>query len=146
MIHFHLSEKCKCIRSTSHIEGLFITLTRLSFGSQECRNCHQDIYVGSAYVLAFSLGENAAWHPQCFSCTKCNELLMNLTFYQSDADIFCGRHYAEINKPRCGACDEVNRVVKFCYSCAHPITLFNTAEQVWFITILLAIILFFILL
>ena len=37
---------------------------------------------------------------------------MNLMFFHSDGDIFCGRHYAEISKPRCGACDEV-RIVWF---------------------------------
>ncbi|XP_065057760.1 four and a half LIM domains protein 2-like isoform X2 [Rhopilema esculentum] len=84
---------------TGHVEK--------AFRVKECQKCHQNIEIGSAYVLAFSLGEEASWHPACFQCSKCNELLMNLIFFHSDDDIFCGRHYAEISKPRCDACDEV---------------------------------------
>eukprot|EP00794_Sanderia_malayensis_P000099 gene99-706_t len=85
--------------ATGHVER--------AFRVKECRSCHQDITVGSAYVMAFNLGSDAAWHPGCFTCTKCAELLMNLTFYQADGEIYCGRHYAENSKPRCGACDEL---------------------------------------
>lgn len=50
------------------------------------------------------------WHPRCFSCSACDELLVDLTYCVHDDKIFCERHYAEMLKPRCNACDEVSNV------------------------------------
>ncbi len=47
------------------------------------------------------------WHPRCFQCCVCKELLVDLTYCAFEDKIFCERHYAEIFKPRCNACDEV---------------------------------------
>jgi hypothetical protein len=32
---------------------------------------------------------------------------VDLIYYVHDGQLFCGRHYAENLKPRCGACDEL---------------------------------------
>ena len=55
-------------------------------------------------------GPRACWHPACFTCFDCNELLVDLIyFYHSgDGKVYCGRHHAEKVKPRCAACDEVH--------------------------------------
>lgn len=47
------------------------------------------------------------WHPKCFTCSTCDELLVDLTYCVHDDKIYCERHYAELLKPRCNACDEV---------------------------------------
>ena len=49
------------------------------------------------------------WHPACFTCSDCNELLAQLIYFWDEKEhkIYCGRHHAEIMKPRCAACDEV---------------------------------------
>ena len=78
---------------------------------KECKSCHKDIEIETACVVAFNLGEEAFWHPACFQCYKCRELLMNLIFFHYDGQIYCGRHYAENVKPRCAACDEVSSVL-----------------------------------
>uniref|UniRef100_A0A915IJX7 LIM zinc-binding domain-containing protein n=1 Tax=Romanomermis culicivorax TaxID=13658 RepID=A0A915IJX7_ROMCU len=57
-------------------------------------------------VLAPKFDANACWHPACFSCSYCGELLVDLTYCIRDGKLFCERHYAELNKPRCAACDE----------------------------------------
>lgn len=49
------------------------------------------------------------WHPKCFTCSTCDELLVDLTYCIHDDKIYCERHYAELLKPRCNACDEVSR-------------------------------------
>jgi len=85
--------------STGHIEK--------AFREKECKSCHKDIEIETACVVAFNLGEEAFWHPACFRCYKCRELLMNLIFFHYDGQIYCGRHYAENVKPRCAACDEI---------------------------------------
>ena len=48
------------------------------------------------------------WHPRCFQCSECEELLVDLTYCVHDDKIYCERHYAEMLKPRCNACDEVS--------------------------------------
>ena len=47
-------------------------------------------------------------HPSCFSCTVCQQFLSKLIYYSDDNNrLYCGRHYAELFKPRCFDCDEV---------------------------------------
>ena len=47
------------------------------------------------------------WHPACFVCCACGELLVDLIYFYMDGKVYCGRHHAEALKPRCAACDEV---------------------------------------
>ena len=47
------------------------------------------------------------YHPNCFKCCVCKELLVDLIYFYSDGKLYCGRHHAETLKPRCSACDEV---------------------------------------
>lgn len=54
------------------------------------------------------------WHPDCFECSECNNLLIDLTYCVHDDKLYCERHYAEQLKPRCAACDEVS-IVLFIY-------------------------------
>uniref|UniRef100_A0A182KFC5 LIM zinc-binding domain-containing protein n=1 Tax=Anopheles christyi TaxID=43041 RepID=A0A182KFC5_9DIPT len=58
-------------------------------------------------VTAPKFREQTLWHPRCFKCTTCDELLVDLTYCVHDDQIYCERHYAEMLKPRCSACDEV---------------------------------------
>lgn len=50
------------------------------------------------------------FHPNCFTCTTCDELLVDLTYCVYEDKIYCERHYAEILKPRCSSCDEVSNL------------------------------------
>ena len=70
--------------------------------------CSEDISVGQVYVNATSLGEDAAWHPACFECYQCHELVADLIYCFRNGHIFCVRHHAEQIKPRCVMCDEVH--------------------------------------
>ena len=54
-------------------------------------------------------GPTRVWHPTCFACSVCQELLVDLIYFYKDKKLFCGRHHAETTKPRCSACDEVTR-------------------------------------
>lgn len=49
----------------------------------------------------------AAWHPSCFVCCLCHELLVDLIYFYEGGGVYCGRHHAEQLKPRCAACDEI---------------------------------------
>ncbi len=61
-------------------------------------------------VSASRAGHNASWHPSCFVCCVCKELLVDLIYFYKDSKVYCGRHHAESLKPRCAACDEVCKV------------------------------------
>ena len=62
-------------------------------------------------VVAPRLGDCVAWHPSCFACGTCNELLVDLVYCVWEDGLHCGRHYAEKLKPRCSACDEVSEMI-----------------------------------
>ncbi|ROT72729.1 Four and a half LIM domains protein 2 [Penaeus vannamei] len=73
----------------------------------ECRGCGGVVSKGSVGVVAPRFGEDAAWHPACFVCGTCNELLVDLVYCVWEDTVHCARHYAEKLKPRCSACDEL---------------------------------------
>ncbi|EAT38870.1 AAEL009271-PA, partial [Aedes aegypti] len=73
-----------------------------------CNGCSTSITFGEVVVTAERVGSNAAWHPQCFKCHKCSELLADLVYFYHGGQVYCGRDLANILKiPRCAACDEL---------------------------------------
>lgn len=64
-------------------------------------------------VFASRAGPGLCWHPACFACSTCNELLVDLIYFYHEGKIHCGRHHAELLKPRCSACDEVTLMLYF---------------------------------
>lgn len=72
-----------------------------------CCKCQQLISGGSMAVFASRAGHDKIWHPACFTCMTCDELLVDLIYFFKDEFLYCGRHHAELIKPRCGACDEI---------------------------------------
>ena len=62
---------------------------------------------GELAVFASRAGNDVTWHPACFVCVVCVELLVDLIYFYKDGDVYCGRHHAETLKPRCVDCDEV---------------------------------------
>ncbi|KAM9593057.1 prickle-like protein 2 [Trichechus inunguis] len=72
-----------------------------------CEQCGGQINGGDIAVFASRAGHGVCWHPPCFICTVCSELLVDLIYFYQDGKIYCGRHHAECLKPRCAACDEI---------------------------------------
>nr|XP_025046481.1 prickle-like protein 2 isoform X1 [Pelodiscus sinensis] len=72
-----------------------------------CEQCGGQINGGDIAVFASRAGHGVCWHPPCFICTVCNELLVDLIYFYQEGKIYCGRHHAECLKPRCAACDEI---------------------------------------
>ncbi|XP_030585326.1 LOW QUALITY PROTEIN: prickle-like protein 2b [Archocentrus centrarchus] len=72
-----------------------------------CEQCGGQINGGDIAVFASRAGHGVCWHPACFVCSMCNELLVDLIYFYQDGKIYCGRHHAERLKPRCTACDEI---------------------------------------
>ncbi|XP_067880487.1 5'-nucleotidase domain-containing protein 2 isoform X3 [Heterodontus francisci] len=72
-----------------------------------CQQCGRQIRGGHLAVFASRAGHGTRWHPECFTCAVCAELLLDLIYFYQDGKIYCGRHHAEQLKPRCQACDEI---------------------------------------
>lgn len=70
--------------------------------------CKGSLYEGNLVINAERFGRDVYWHPQCFVCTECSNLLVDLIYFKHGADVYCGRHHAEQIKPRCAKCDEVS--------------------------------------
>ncbi|KAJ1523843.1 hypothetical protein ONE63_010400 [Megalurothrips usitatus] len=74
-----------------------------------CAQCTEAISPGEVVVFADRAGSEVVWHPKCFVCNTCQELLVDLVYFFNKGHVYCGRHYAEIlDIPRCSACDEVS--------------------------------------
>ncbi|KAI6182377.1 BMA-LIM-9, isoform c [Aphelenchoides bicaudatus] len=73
----------------------------------DCRKCKGIMEKNTMAVLASKLGNDASFHPACFFCEVCEQLLVDLTYCCREDKIYCERHYAELYKPRCSACDEL---------------------------------------
>lgn len=92
----------KCLKES--FENLNLDSTKV----HECEKCHEDIRVGDVIVIA-EKANNASWHPGCFVCSVCNELLVDLVYFYYKNKLYCGRDLAAfLGIPRCFACDEVS--------------------------------------
>ncbi|XP_067015125.2 uncharacterized protein Tes [Anabrus simplex] len=102
----------------------------------DCPECNEAICAGEVAVFAERAGNETAWHPQCFVCSTCKELLVDLIYFYHKGKVYCGRHFAELlNIPRCFACDELIFVKEYtvaegkafhvrhfcCYECDDPL-------------------------
>ncbi|EDW01573.1 GH21516 [Drosophila grimshawi] len=88
-------------------EALGRGAVRLLSDERPCKGCEEPLSGGDIVVFAQRLGAQLCWHPGCFVCSVCKELLMDLIYFQRDGNLYCGRHHAETQKPRCSACDEI---------------------------------------
>ncbi|XP_058827157.1 protein prickle-like [Topomyia yanbarensis] len=75
--------------------------------NQICDGCGECISSGDMGVYASRFDPGTCWHPACFFCSVCKELLVDLIYFHREARLYCGRHHAETLKPRCSACDEI---------------------------------------
>ncbi|CAD6238660.1 GSCOCG00008507001-RA-CDS [Cotesia congregata] len=73
----------------------------------DCRECNRAITAGEMAIGASRAGPTALWHPACFICCICKQLLVDLIYFWREGRLYCGRHHAETLKPRCCACDEI---------------------------------------
>ncbi|XP_055531812.1 protein prickle-like isoform X2 [Wyeomyia smithii] len=75
--------------------------------NQICDGCGECISSGDMGVYASRFDPDTCWHPACFVCSVCKELLVDLIYFHRETRLYCGRHHAETLKPRCSACDEI---------------------------------------
>ncbi|KAM9074202.1 prickle-like protein 4 isoform 4-T10 [Megaptera novaeangliae] len=69
--------------------------------------CREQLRPGEYGVFAARAGERRCWHRACFACQACGQALINLIYFYHDGRLYCGRHHAELLRPRCPACDQL---------------------------------------
>ncbi|XP_042234416.1 uncharacterized protein LOC121874352 isoform X3 [Homarus americanus] len=73
-----------------------------------CQYCNLPMNVGDVAIFCERAGSEKCWHPACFCCYTCKELLADLIYFYKDGKVFCGRHFTDAaDIPRCKACDEL---------------------------------------
>ncbi|XP_071469514.1 prickle-like protein 4 isoform X2 [Marmota flaviventris] len=72
-----------------------------------CEKCREQLKPGEYSVFAAPAGEQCCWHRPCFTCQACGQALVNLIYFYHDGHLYCGRHHAELLRPRCPACDQL---------------------------------------
>lgn len=132
--------------------ALDVGFIRDAADSGKCHGCAEGLNQGEMCVNAPKLSDEVSsalllmiyatkqlsqfpqinFHPRCFKCSACDELLVDLTYCVLEDKLFCERHYAEVLKPRCNSCDEVSPTPHFCanqiFKLRHP--LMNIREEI----------------
>ncbi|XP_029099697.1 prickle-like protein 4 isoform X1 [Monodon monoceros] len=72
-----------------------------------CEKCRERLRPGEYGVFTARAGEQRCWHRACFACQACGQALINLIYFYHDGRLYCGRHHAELLRPRCPACDQL---------------------------------------
>ncbi|XP_065279290.1 testin [Emys orbicularis] len=95
-------------RSTSAAVGAMEDKSSGQKGSQySCYRCKLNMKEGDPAVYAERAGYDKLWHPACFVCCTCSELLVDMIYFWKNGNLYCGRHYCDSEKPRCAGCDEL---------------------------------------
>ncbi|XP_060817296.1 testin isoform X1 [Bombus pascuorum] len=94
------------VPNITHLKSVMEELT-IDSKSQKCHKCEEGFHVGDVAVIT-DKAKNAVWHPGCFMCSMCNELLVDLVYFYYKNKLYCGRDLATLlGIPRCFACDEL---------------------------------------
>lgn len=88
-------------------QGIIQEKTETVAAPDNCSNCDKGFSDGSVVILAKLAGPEKCWHPECFVCEICREILVDLIYFHHEGKIYCGRHYGETIGIRCAACDEL---------------------------------------
>ena len=105
------------VNNNLEMANQFKNLTLQTSEILKCRGCGEEIGAGKMIVRAERLGSTAAWHPKCFSCKLCSQLLVDLIYFHHNNEIYCARDLALMMEiPRCHACDELILTNQFTFA------------------------------
>ncbi|CAI5448897.1 unnamed protein product [Caenorhabditis angaria] len=80
----------------------------LKIGETECKDCCKKMENGDIGVeCSHHSNIQDTYHPNCFRCETCKQLLVDNIYFFYKNKYYCGRHYADQLYPRCAGCDEL---------------------------------------
>ena len=83
-------------------------IDRLIFCLKKCFSCKDLLKPGEIAISAENIDKNARLHQECFSCSVCSEILVDLLYYYKNNKIYCQKHYNQSQLVKaCAACDLV---------------------------------------
>ncbi|KAL5260524.1 hypothetical protein ACHWQZ_G010606 [Mnemiopsis leidyi] len=102
-----LAEFSRLRYEMSHGVGTVRPVTSQEADMFDCRTCQSPLVADQLGVVTERAGPACIWCVGCFKCDVCQDPLVDLHYFYKDGELFCGRHHAELLKPRCFACDEL---------------------------------------
>ncbi|XDC85473.1 hypothetical protein R6Z07F_016646 [Ovis aries] len=100
------SDDCYCL-ALGEEELAELRLFSCDQPSTHAPQCREPLRPGEYGVFTARAGERRCWHRACFACQACGQALINLIYFYHDGRLYCGRHHAELLRPRCPACDQL---------------------------------------
>ncbi|XP_031229258.1 testin-like isoform X2 [Mastomys coucha] len=95
------------IRNTTAVLGSKGKSKEFKKTQYSCYNCKHPMKEGDPAIYAERAGYSKLWHPACFTCSVCGEILVDMIYFWKNGKLYCGRHYCDSEKPRCAGCDEL---------------------------------------
>uniref|UniRef100_A0A0N4ZCR9 Prickle-like protein 2 n=1 Tax=Parastrongyloides trichosuri TaxID=131310 RepID=A0A0N4ZCR9_PARTI len=78
-----------------------------NYENTDCYNCNTKLGKCNVAVDTSKGPGKNVFHPTCFKCDVCNQLLVDLLYFFYNGKYYCGRHYGEQIYSRCFGCDEL---------------------------------------
>ncbi|KAL7677165.1 hypothetical protein ACOME3_003409 [Neoechinorhynchus agilis] len=72
-----------------------------------CEECKGLLGIGKLAAIVNVGNQTAYWHPHCFKCRKCSDLLADLAYCRIGFSLYCVRHFNDNLRSRCYTCDEI---------------------------------------
>ncbi|XGW26879.1 hypothetical protein V3C99_007450 [Haemonchus contortus] len=92
---------------TNDLEELAKEIAGINVGPVKCKSCTDTIPIGDVGIRTDHGPKNDRWHPNCFRCAQCDQLLVDMLYFHYQGKYYCGRHFADLQYPRCAGCDEL---------------------------------------
>jgi hypothetical protein len=89
------------MKQTAHHLGVAVTISE----AVECAGCREVIPTDNVAVELVVKG-GRHYHPHCLTCSTCSAICIGMNAFLHEGQVYCGRHYNDIFKARCAACDE----------------------------------------
>ncbi|OWK51777.1 Testin [Lonchura striata] len=111
-------------RGTSSAVGTMEKSPNRKASQYSCYHCKLNMKEGDPAVYAERAGYDKLWHPGCFTCCTCSELLVDMIYFWKNGNLYCGRHYCDSERPRCAGCDECcfisQQICQGCHNAIDP--------------------------
>ncbi|KAJ1371145.1 PET Domain [Parelaphostrongylus tenuis] len=92
---------------TSELDQTAHDIGKISLGPVKCKSCTATIPLGDVGIRTDHGLKEEMWHPNCFRCAQCDQLLVDMLYFYFQGEYYCGRHFADHQYPRCAGCDEL---------------------------------------
>ncbi|SJL05423.1 uncharacterized protein ARMOST_08790 [Armillaria ostoyae] len=91
-------------RRTTNVSTTASKLPTVPRSKLSCAGCKLPIIGRLVTASNSDRGGGLRWHPECFKCTICSELLEHVSSYERDGKMYCHLDFYETFAPKCSHC------------------------------------------